>query len=289
MSLVLSSMTIFARAATRMAGNTQSLQQISSCTQTSLLHTSQRSLALDDTIVGTPVGELENIGFEIQYSHARSGVRASPWHDVPLRPPRSSGAEFNFINEIPRYTTAKMEISTKTPHNPIIQDTNKDGTLRHYAGPLYWNYGCIPQTWEDPSIAGGAEVDGAFGDNDPLDVVEIGSTTLPMGSISTVKILGALSMLDGGELDWKLIAVHTDDPLAKILNDIADVDRVQWGTISGIREWFRWYKTPSGKPLNAFGHDERALNRDEALQVIAETHHAWQRLKAEPMGKLWTE
>lgn len=28
----------------------------------------------------------------------------------------------------------------------------------------------------------------------------------------------------------------------------------------GIREWFRWYKTPDDKPLNAFGFNEKVLH-----------------------------
>jgi inorganic pyrophosphatase len=31
------------------------------------------------------------------------------------------------------------------------QDTKK-GKLRDYHGPIFWNYGCLPQTWEDPSV-----------------------------------------------------------------------------------------------------------------------------------------
>lgn len=31
---------------------------------------------------------------------------------------------------------------------------------------INWNYGLLPQTWEDPSFAN-PDVDGAFGDNDP--------------------------------------------------------------------------------------------------------------------------
>lgn len=31
---------------------------------------------------------------------------------------------------------------------------------------INWNYGLLPQTWEDPSHAN-PEVEGAFGDNDP--------------------------------------------------------------------------------------------------------------------------
>lgn len=42
-----------------------------------------------------------------------------------------------------------------------------------------------------------------------------------------------LAMIDDGELDWKVIAVKSDDALANELNDIADVDAKLPGTISG--------------------------------------------------------
>lgn len=43
----------------------------------------------------------------------------------------------------------------------------------------------------------------------------------------------------------------------------------------GIREWFRWYKTPDGKPLNAFGYGERCLDSSQAIDIIEETHASW--------------
>merc|ERR1712196_699994 len=92
-----------------------------------------------------------------------------------------------------------------------------------------------------------------MGDDDPIDVVEIGSSALEAGSVTPVKPLGVLAMIDDGELDWKVIAVATSDPLASKLNDIDDVEKECPGYVSGIREWFRWYKTPDDKPLNAFG------------------------------------
>jgi len=98
------------------------------------------------------------------------------------------------------------------------------------------------------------------GDGDPLDVVEIGSAELEMGSITAVKPLGALAMIDDGELDWKLLAINPADPLAEKLNDISDVEKLP-GVVTGIREWFRWYKTPDGKPLNEFGYDEASFQR----------------------------
>ena len=103
----------------------------------------------------------------------------SPWHDVPLK----NGEYFNFINEIPKNTRAKMEVSTKEESNPIAQDI-KNGNLRDYHGPIFWNYGCLPQTWEDPNVVH-PEVK-CKGDNDPLDVVEIGSKALHVGSINKV-------------------------------------------------------------------------------------------------------
>ena len=60
------------------------------------------------------------------------------------------------------------------------------------------------------------------------------------GRLVAVKVLGAFSMLDDGELDWKLVTVRASDPLANKLNDIEDVDKELPGTIAGIREWFRW-------------------------------------------------
>jgi inorganic pyrophosphatase len=51
------------------------------------------------------------------------------------------------LTEIPRMSKAKMEVATKQEFNPIAQDVKK-GKLRDYHGPIFWNYGCFPQTWE---------------------------------------------------------------------------------------------------------------------------------------------
>ena len=60
-------------------------------------------------------------------------------------------------------------------------------------------------------------------------------------------------------------------------------------TYLGIREWFRWYKTPDSKPLNRFGYDEQALPRKHALEVIEETHLHWKHLREGKVkaGNLW--
>jgi inorganic pyrophosphatase len=134
--------------------------------------------------------------------------------------------------------------------------------------------GCLPQTWEDPNVEH-PELK-VFGDDDPIDVVEIGGSALEMGSVKEVKPLGVLAMIDDGELDWKVVAVAVDDPLAK-----------EYNVKDGIREWFRWYKTPDDKPLNSFGFDEKFLDVAATKEVIEETNAAWKKLKADGSKKLW--
>lgn len=64
-----------------------------------------------------------------------------------------------------------------------------------------------------------------FGDGDPVDVVEISSTQLDMGGVYEVKCVGAYAMIDDGELDWKVIAINTSDPLAEKIHNVEDVER----------------------------------------------------------------
>ena len=86
-----------------------------------------------------------------------------------------------------------------------------------------------------------------------------------------------------------MIAISAADEHAKDINDVGDIEKYYPGTVSGIREWFRWYKTPDGKPVNAFGHGERALSAAEAKAVIAETHDHYRALLAgeAEAGDLW--
>ncbi|CAK9136937.1 unnamed protein product [Ilex paraguariensis] len=152
---------------------------------------------------------------------------------------------------------------------------------------INWNYGLLPQTWEDPSFAN-HEVDGAFGDNDPVDVVEIGDSRGKIGQILKVKPLGALAMIDEGELDWKIVAISLDDPRASLVNDVDDVEKHFPGTLTAIRDWFRDYKIPDGKPANKFGLGNKAANKDYALQVITEANESWAKLvkRSTPSGEL---
>ncbi|KAH8519846.1 hypothetical protein H0E87_001331 [Populus deltoides] len=200
-------------------------------------------------------GHPETLDYRVYFLDS-SGKKVSPWHGIPLH--LGDGA-FNYVVEIPKESSAKMEVATDEQFTPIKQDTKK-GKLRYYPYNINWNYGLLPQTWEDPSLAN-AEVEGAFGDNDPVDVVEIGERRGKIGEILKIKPLAALAMIDEGELDWKIVAISLDDPRASLVNDIDDVEKHFPGTLTAIRDWFRDYKIPDGKPANKFGLGNKAANK----------------------------
>jgi len=212
------------------------------------------------------------------------GKIVSPFHDIPLVASQDGRTLYNMIVEIPRWTNAKMEIATKEPFNPIKQDVKK-GKLRyvHNCFPYHgyiWNYGALPQTWENPSYEDPHTK--AKGDNDPIDVCEIGSKTLRRGQVVPVKVLGIMALIDDGETDWKLIVIKADDPLAERLNDIEDVEVHMPGLLRATHEWFKIYKIPDGKPPNVFAFNGQAKGVEFANKIIKETHEQWKELINSP-------
>lgn len=210
-----------------------------------------------------------------------SGALVSPFHDIPMFHNAERNV-FNMVCEVPRFSNAKMEMATKEPLNPIKQDIKK-GKLRYVANvfPYHgylWNYGAIPQTWEDPSHKDARTE--CNGDNDPIDVCEIGHRIGNRGDIIAVKVLGALAMIDEGETDWKILAIDVNDPLAEKLNDVDDVEREMPGLLAATVNWFRVYKIPDGKPANKFAFEDQFQNAEFACTVIQETHQQWKALVA---------
>jgi len=222
----------------------------------------------------------------------QAGQPISPFHDIPLVA-NQANQTFHVVIEVPRWTNAKMEIDTASPLHPIIQDTKK-GKLRYVANSYpykgyIWNYGCFPQTWENPNFTD--ENTGAKGDNDPVDICEIGHRVAKRGDVLEVKVLGILAMIDDGETDWKVIVIDVEDPLAASLNSLEDVEQQMPGFLNDTREWFRIYKMPDGKPENKFAFDGEYKDAAFALNIIQETNQFWKQLVglAEPSqapGKL---
>ncbi|NXK91460.1 IPYR2 pyrophosphatase, partial [Formicarius rufipectus] len=230
------------------------------------------------------------------------GKYISPFHDIPLfaapeedkeipaKKSKTTGSEvlFNMVVEVPRWTNAKMEIATEEPLNPIKQDIKK-GKLRYVANIFphkgyIWNYGALPQTWEDPNQTDNHT--GCCGDNDPIDVCEIGSKVRSSGEIVQVKVLGILPFVDEGETDWKVIAISVDDPEAHKIHgkyislntNIDDVKKHKPGYLEATIDWFRLYKIPDDKPENHFIFNRSFTDKDFAVEIIKSTHEHWKAL-----------
>jgi|EP00670_Eutreptiella_braarudii_P003300 inorganic pyrophosphatase len=209
----------------------------------------------------------------------QDGMTVSPWHSVPYQQPNGL---YTYINEIPKATTAKMEVSTKVELNPIKQDMKK-GKLRYFTydmgtNGIPFNYGLMPQTFEDPDES--HPDTGCVGDADPIDLVELSPTPMTMGGVYQVKILGCLAMIDEGETDWKIIAINANDPRAAGLDTVADYAKLDGGQkqLDQVVQWFRMYKTSDGKPENSFAFGGQYKDRDYALRIIDEVHTSWKNL-----------
>merc|ERR1712117_149235 len=225
-----------------------------------------------------PRGSLYTETHRLFFKNANGEV-ISPMHDIPLS--NTEGAnEFNMIVEVPRWSNAKMEINLTEKLNPIKQDVKK-GKPRFVANCFphkgyIWNYGALPQTWEDPEHTDPHT--NCKGDGDPVDICDIGSKIHKSGSIIKVKILGTLAMIDEGETDWKMIGIDVEDELAPKLNDIEDIETHMPGFLAATVEWFKIYKMPDGKPPNEFAFEAKPKGREFALKVVGDVHEQWKAL-----------
>lgn len=229
-------------------------------------------MASDKSYNFKPVGKpdtLEYRGFFFQ-----GGNPVSPFHDIPLWVDKTHGIA-NMVCEIPRGTQAKLEINKDEPLNPIKQDV-KNGKLRYVAIKYPFNYGALPQTWENPNTVHPGTM--AKGDNDPVDAVDISNTVAQTGEIRHVKVLGTYAMIDEGETDWKIVCIDVNDPIAAKLNDAEDIEKHLPGKLKEVFEFLRDYKIPDGKPANQFAFNSELKDKKFALQIIEETNEDWHKL-----------
>ncbi|PVU96874.1 hypothetical protein BB559_002218 [Furculomyces boomerangus] len=223
------------------------------------------------------VGKPDTLEYKVYLE--KDGKIVSFFHDIPLFADVEKKV-YNMVVEVPRWTNAKMEIKTGDKFNPIVQDIKK-GALRYVCNTFphhgyIWNYGALPQTWEDPEVT--SPDTGCVGDKDPIDVCEIGEKIGYTGQIKQVKVLGIVAMVDEGETDWKVIAIDVTDPMAEHVNDIDDVQQHFPGLLKATVEWLRLYKVPDGKGENQFAFNSESKGRSFAEEIIAETHESWRTL-----------
>jgi len=163
-----------------------------------------------------------------------------PWHDVEL------GDDFPqilvAIIEIPMGSTIKYELDKKSG---LIKVDRTLFSSVHYPA----NYGFFPRTYCD--------------DNDPLDVLVLGQEPVVPLSIVRAKPIGLMKMVDQGQLDDKVIAVHADDQEYSHYNSITELPPHR---MKQVQRFFEDYKILENKVVKIDGF----LGPAEAHQVIKE-------------------
>ncbi|KAF4529580.1 hypothetical protein B566_EDAN017627 [Ephemera danica] len=160
----------------------------------------------------------------------------SPLHDIPLYADEEKKI-YNMVVEIPRWTNAKMEISMKEVLNPIKQDVKKDKlrpssklSCRHswpIASPTMGTFGTMAR-YPKPgkTLRFWTQLRGARVTMTPstllrsVNVSQSEEISFREITRKSVKVLGALALIDEGETDWKLLAIDVTDPQAEHMRDV---------------------------------------------------------------------
>jgi inorganic pyrophosphatase len=160
------------------------------------------------------------------------------WHDIDPR--RITPEDYFGVIEISKGSKTKYEIDKETGLLMV------DRVL--YTSTIYpANYGFIPRTYAD--------------DNDPLDILVLCTEPLiPMTLIRCYPI-GVIKMLDGGNLDEKIISIPYGDPT---YTSVRDISHLPEHVFNEMKHFFSVYKQ--------LEHKETVVNdvagREEAIRIV---------------------
>ena len=164
------------------------------------------------------------------------------WHDVKHEI-NEKDKTFLGIIEIPKGSSHKYEL-------------NKDYGImqlgRMLSMPVEYpeNYGFIPQTYCD--------------DKDPLDILVLSEKSIAPSTLVTVRPIGVMKMVDGGEKDDKLICVHASDPIYESCYDIKDLPK---NLKERLKRFFECYKNFENKKVKI----DKFFGQKEAWRILKES------------------
>ncbi len=166
------------------------------------------------------------------------------WENVPLGD--KAPETINVIIEIPRGSNNKYEFDER------LGIFKLDRVLY---SPFYYplDYGFIPQTRSE--------------DGDHLDALIIGSEPVVLGCLVEARPVGLFRMIDGGDPDFKVLAVQDKNPRFEKIKDITDVEAWNPHLLKEIAHFFETYKELQGKKVEILGWDNAVAAKAEIAKA----------------------
>lgn len=152
----------------------------------------------------------------------------------------------NAIIEIPKNTRAKYELDKESG---LLKMDRVIYSSMYYPA----NYGFIPQTFCD--------------DNDPLDILVLSQIDVVPMCLIEARIIGVMRMLDGGELDDKIIAVAAQD---MSVNHINDIEELPEHFFKELRTFFEDYKKLENKTVEVEDFEDAESAKKIVMQSLAD-------------------
>lgn len=152
----------------------------------------------------------------------------------------------NVIIEIPKDSQNKYEFDKDSG---IIKLDRVLYSPMHYPA----DYGFIPKTHCE--------------DGDPLDVLVLGSDPLPPGCLVEARPIGLLKMIDGGEEDFKILAVQAKNPRFDNIKNLEDIKETHEHSLKEISHFFQAYKELEKKKVEVLGWEGAEKAKEEIIKA----------------------
>lgn len=166
-----------------------------------------------------------------------------PWHDVS--PGKNVPELVQVVIEVPMGSKNKYELDKDSG---LLKVDRVLFSSVHYPA----NYGFIPQSY--------------CGDHDPLDVLVLGQDAVVPLAIMTARPIGVMKMLDQGEADDKIIAVHANDPE---VNGIRSIKELAPHRLREVQRFFEDYKVLENKAVQVEGFHDQDIAREVVAEALA--------------------
>ena len=162
-------------------------------------------------------------------------------YEIPTH--KDSPRVVNAIVEIPKGSNHKYEYDPE--YDQFVLDRSLMSAMVYPA-----NYGFISSTLAD--------------DGDALDILVLAGEPIDKGTIVPTRVIGALHMIDNGEVDYKLIGVPVRSYSKQHIQTFDDIDPL---LLDVIENFFQHYKELEGKKVELKGWIEQA----ETFKIVEES------------------